>query len=66
MLKQFNHDFDELDDRGKDLWDKKTRFLQEEKVDAKQIYQKLGFMQNWKVICISRRYFAKGGKNKSD
>ena len=59
------YDFDELDDRGKDLWDKKTRFLQErEGLDAKQIYQKAGIYAEFgKVICISVGYILqKGGE----
>lgn len=47
--------FSELDERGKELWDKKTRFLQErEGVSPAQLYEKAGIYSEFaKVACIS-------------
>lgn len=47
--------FSELDERGKELWNKKTRFLQErEGVSPAQIYEKAGIYSEFaKVACIS-------------
>jgi 3'-5' exonuclease len=59
------YQFNELDERGKELWDKKTRFLQErEGVDADQIYEKAGIYAEFgKVVCISVGYvLQKGGE----
>ena len=59
------YQFDELDERGKELWDKKTRFLQErEGIDADQIYEKAGIYAEFgKVVCISVGYILqKGGE----
>ncbi len=47
--------FSELDERGKELWNKKTRFLQErEGISPAQIYEKAGIYSEFaKVACIS-------------
>ena len=47
--------FSELDDRGKDLWNKKTRFIQErEGLSPAQTYEKAGIYSEFaKVACIS-------------
>ncbi len=47
--------FSELDDRGKELWNKKTKFLQErEGLSPAQIYEKAGIYSEFaKVACIS-------------
>jgi predicted PolB exonuclease-like 3'-5' exonuclease len=47
--------FSEMDDRGKELWNKKTRFLQErEGVSPAQLYEKAGIYSEFaKVACIS-------------
>lgn len=47
--------FSELDDRGKELWNKKTKFLQErEGVSPAQMYEKAGIYSEFaKVACIS-------------
>ena len=49
------YNFSELDDRGKELWNKKTKFLQErEGVSPAQIYEKAGIYSEFaKVACIS-------------
>ena len=49
------YNFNELDERGQDLWNKKTRFLQErEEKSAEEIYEKAGIYSEFaKVICIS-------------
>ena len=47
--------FDELSERGKELWTKKTRFLQErEDKTPDEIYEKAGIYSEFaKVACIS-------------
>jgi predicted PolB exonuclease-like 3'-5' exonuclease len=47
--------FSELDDRGKELWNKKTKFLQErEEISPAQMYEKAGIYSEFaKVACIS-------------
>ena len=47
--------FSEMDERGKELWNKKTRFLQErEGVSPAQLYEKAGIYSEFaKVACIS-------------
>jgi predicted PolB exonuclease-like 3'-5' exonuclease len=47
--------FSELDDRGKELWNKKTKFLHErEGISPAQIYEKAGIYSEFaKVACIS-------------
>tara|TARA_B100000900_G_scaffold386497_1_gene377016 strand:- start:112 stop:831 length:720 start_codon:yes stop_codon:yes gene_type:complete len=47
--------FNDLDKRGQDLWDKKTKFLQQrDEVSADQIYEKAGIYAEFgKVVCIS-------------
>tara|TARA_Y100000385_G_scaffold111739_1_gene115950 strand:- start:282 stop:1001 length:720 start_codon:yes stop_codon:yes gene_type:complete len=49
------YNFNELDKRGQDLWDKKTKFLQQrDEVSADQIYDKAGIYAEFgKVVCIS-------------
>ena len=50
-----HYDFDEMDERGKELWEKKSRFLQTEEKKAKDIYEeKAGIFSEFsKVVCIS-------------
>lgn len=47
--------FSELDERGKELWDKKTRYLQEKDgISPAQVYEKAGIYSEFaKVACIS-------------
>ncbi len=47
--------FSELDERGKELWDKKTRFLQDrDGLSPAQVYEKAGIYSEFaKVACIS-------------
>ncbi|CAG5077774.1 3'-5' exonuclease [Parvicella tangerina] len=47
--------FSDLDDRGKELWDKKTRFLQDrDGLSPAQVYEKAGIYSEFaKVACIS-------------
>lgn len=47
--------FSELDERGKELWDKKTRYLQErDGLSPAQVYEKAGIYSEFaKVACIS-------------
>jgi len=47
--------FSDLDERGKELWDKKTRFLQDrEGLSPAQLYEKAGIYSEFaKVACIS-------------
>ncbi len=49
------YNFNDLDKRGQDLWDKKTKFLQQrDEVSAEQIYERAGIYAEFgKVICIS-------------
>jgi len=49
------YNFNELDSRGQELWNKKTRFLQErEEKTAEEIYEKAGIYSEFaKVACIS-------------
>ena len=49
----YNHS--ELDERGQELWNKKTRFLQErEEKSAEEIYERAGIYSEFaKVACIS-------------
>ena len=47
--------FTDLNERGKELWSKKTRFLQErDNLSAEEIYEKAGIYSEFaKVACIS-------------
>lgn len=47
--------YSELDSRGKELWDKKTRFIQErEEKTAEEVYDRAGIYSEFaKVACIS-------------
>jgi uncharacterized protein YprB with RNaseH-like and TPR domain len=49
------YDFKNLDERGKDLWSKKTRFIQErESLNAEEVYDRAGIYAEFgKVVCIS-------------
>lgn len=49
------YNYDELDERGQELWNKKTRFLQErEEKSAEEIYERAGIYSEFaKVACIS-------------
>ena len=49
------YDFKDLDERGQQLWSKKTRFIQErENLNAEEVYEKAGIYAEFgKVICIS-------------
>ena len=49
------YNFNELDDRSKFLWDKKTKYIQEkEEENAEGVYPKAGIYAEFgKVICIS-------------
>ena len=48
-------DYNELDERGQRLWDRKTRFIQErENLNAEEVYEKAGIYAEFgKVVCIS-------------
>ena len=48
-------EYNELDERGQGLWDRKTRFIQErENLNAEEIYEKAGIYAEFgKVVCIS-------------
>ena len=48
-------DYNELDERGQGLWDKKTRFIQErEDLTAEEVYDKAGIYAEFgRVVCIS-------------
>ena len=48
-------DYNELDERGQGLWDRKTRFIQErENLNAEEVYEKAGIYAEFgKVVCIS-------------
>lgn len=48
-------DYNELDERGQGLWDKKTRFIQErENLTAEEVYDKAGIYAEFgRVVCIS-------------
>jgi 3'-5' exonuclease len=48
-------DYNELDERGQGLWDKKTRFIQErEDLTAEEVYEKAGIYAEFgRVVCIS-------------
>jgi uncharacterized protein YprB with RNaseH-like and TPR domain len=47
--------YNELDERGQGLWDRKTRFIQErENFNAEEVYEKAGIYAEFgKVVCIS-------------
>ena len=47
--------FKDLDERGQQLWSKKTRFIQErENLNAEEVYEKAGIYAEFgKVVCIS-------------
>ena len=47
--------YNELDERGQGLWDKKTRFIQErEDLTAEEVYDKAGIYAEFgRVVCIS-------------
>jgi hypothetical protein len=49
------YDFKDLDERGRGLWERKTRFIQErEGLNAEEVYEKAGIYAEFgKVICIS-------------
>jgi len=49
------YDFKNLDERGQDLWSKKTRFIQErENLNAEEVYDRAGIYAEFgKVVCIS-------------
>ena len=49
------YDFNDLDERGQELWSKKTRFVQErESLNAEEVYEKAGIYAEFgKVVCIS-------------
>lgn len=49
------YDFKNLDERGQDLWSKKTRFIQErESLSAEELYDRAGIYAEFgKVVCIS-------------
>ena len=49
------YDFKDLDERGQQLWSKKTRFIQErENLNAEVVYEKAGIYAEFgKVVCIS-------------
>ena len=49
------YDFKDLDERGQQLWSKKTRFIQErENLNAEEVYEKAGIYAEFgKVVCIS-------------
>lgn len=49
------YNYPDLDEKGKELWDKKTRFLQErDGVDGHALYEKAGIYSEFaKVACIS-------------
>ena len=49
------YDFKNLDERGQDLWSKKTRFVQErESLSAEEVYDRAGIYAEFgKVVCIS-------------
>lgn len=49
------YDFNDLDERGQELWIKKTRFVQErESLNAEEVYEKAGIYAEFgKVVCIS-------------
>ncbi len=56
-VSQYRH-YDELDERGRELWEKKSRTLNEEGADAEDLYQKAGLYAEFgKVICISVGFF---------
>ena len=48
-------DYNELDEKGQGLWDRKTRFIQErENLNAEEVYEKAGIYAEFgKVVCIS-------------
>ena len=49
------YDFNDLDHRGKELWDKKSKYIQErDDLTAKETYEKAGIYAEFsKVVCIS-------------
>ena len=49
------YDFKDLDERGQQLWSKKTRFIQErENLNAEEVFEKAGIYAEFgKVVCIS-------------
>tara|TARA_Y100001954_G_scaffold226736_1_gene269002 strand:- start:325 stop:1044 length:720 start_codon:yes stop_codon:yes gene_type:complete len=58
--------FEDLDERGQLLWDKKTKFLQQrDEVSAEEIYEKAGIYAEFgKVVCISFGFvLQKNGEN---
>jgi hypothetical protein len=59
-------DYNELDERGQGLWDKKTRFIQErEDLTAEEVYDKAGIYAEFgRVVCISLGFvLQKEGEN---
>ena len=61
-----NYKFEDLDERGQLLWDKKTKFLQQrDEVSAEEIYEKAGIYAEFgKVVCISFGFvLQKNGEN---
>ena len=48
-------DYNELDEKGQGLWDRKTRFIQQrEDLNAEEVYEKAGIYAEFgKVVCIS-------------
>ncbi len=60
------YDFNNLDDRGKELWNKKSKFLQErDNITAEETYEKAGIYAEFsKVVCISMGFILqKDGEN---
>ena len=49
------YDFNDLDQRGKELWDKKSKYIQErDNLTAEETYEKAGIYAEFsKVVCIS-------------
>ena len=49
------YDFKDLDKRGQELWDRKTRFIQDrENLSPEEVYEKAGIYAEFgKVVCIS-------------
>ena len=61
------YNFKDLDERGQELWDRKTRFVQErENLNAEEVYDKAGIYAEFgKVVCISMGFILqKDGKLK--
>ncbi|MCK4664354.1 MAG: 3'-5' exonuclease [Bacteroidales bacterium] len=60
-------DFDNLDNKFQELWDKKTSYIQEkENKSGKDVYEKAGiFAEFGKIICISCAFISKINNTKS-